>query len=538
VTQRAGSRSWLPHPLSVVVLFVSLALIGLLTWASWADHNSNEQRLLDVRVREAGSVLTAALPTVQTPLASAAELAQATNGDPQRFKGFIAPYVGGAGRPFVSASLWSLQPGTAQPSAVVGSGPAVAASLSQVQGLFVRAARAPVLSVTGMLNQSQPRLGYAFVAPGPDGSFAVYAESAIPPNRRLQIERNSAFSDLNYALYLGTTQRPADFVATSLSHLPVNGRHAVTTVPFGDSAFTLVMTARGNLGGGLSQDLPWVVGVLGTLLAVLVALATERLIRRRNNAEAAATELGVVAGENQRLYFEQRGLAEALQHALLPLEVPAFAGIEVSVEYRPGVGGVEIGGDWYDIIHLDDGAFLLVVGDVSGRGLRAATVMASLRYAIRAYAAEGDGPSMILDKLSELLSVSGDGHFATVLCALVDIERHQMIVANAGHLNPLLIVGHEARYVATDLGAPIGVTDHTSYTSATVPIPRGATLLAFTDGLIERRGEGLDVGLERMRQASLASNGSLDSMLTQVLHDLTPDGSDDDTAIVGVKWQA
>ncbi|HEX4540747.1 MAG TPA: SpoIIE family protein phosphatase [Acidimicrobiales bacterium] len=438
----------------------------------------------------------------------------------------------------MSASLWSLPPGTTPAIAVVGTGPAVAASLPQVQALLVRAARSPVLSVTGMLNQPQPRLGYAFAAPGAGGGFAVYAESAIPPNRRLQIESNSAFSDLNYALYLGRTQRPANLVATDLSHLPVSGRHAVTTVPFGDAAFTLVMTARGNLGGGLSQDLPWVVAVLGALLAVIAALATERLIRRRTNAEAAATELGVVAGENQRLYFEQRGLAEALQHALLPLEVPGFAGVEIRVEYLPGVGGVEIGGDWYDIIHLDDGAFLLVVGDVSGRGLRAATVMASLRYAIRAYAAQGDQPSIILDKLSELLSVAGDGHFATVICALVDIKRHQMIVANAGHLNPLLVVGHEARFVATDVGAPVGVSEHTSYHSVTVPVPGGATLVTFTDGLIERRGEDLDVGMERMRRAVLASNGSLDNMMRNVLHDLTPDGSDDDIALVGVKWQA
>jgi serine phosphatase RsbU (regulator of sigma subunit) len=368
--------------------------------------------------------------------------------------------------------------------------------------------------------------------------FAVYAESAIPPNRRLRIESNSAFSDLNYALYLGTTQRQADLVATSLSHLPVTGRHAVTMVPFGDSSFTLVMTARGNLGGGLSADLPWVIAVLGTLLAVTAALVTERLTRRRTHAEDAATELGVVAGENERLYAEQRGLAEALQHALLPLDVPAFTGVEIGLQYLPGVGGVEIGGDWYDIIHVDDGAFVLVVGDVSGRGLRAATVMASLRYAIRAYAAQGDGPATILDNLSKLLSLGGDGHFATVICALVDIEQHQMIVANAGHLNPLLIDGNEARYVATDAGVPVGVFEHTSYPSVTVPIPRGATLVAFTDGLIERRGEDLDVGLERMRHAALASNGSLDDMLRQVLHDLTPDGSDDDIAVVGVRWQA
>jgi serine phosphatase RsbU (regulator of sigma subunit) len=273
------------------------------------------------------------------------------------------------------------------------------------------------------------------------------------------------------------------------------------------------------------------------VLALAAALVTERLIRRRRRAEGAAAELGQVAGENRRLYAEQRNLARALQHALLPVEVPGFTGVEVVVLYLPGVGGVEIGGDWYDIIHLDDAHFLLVLGDVSGRGVPAATIMASLRYSIRAYAAQGDAPEEIVAKLSQLLSVERDGHFATVLCALVDVEGHEMTVVNAGHLNPLLIVGDEGQFLATNAGLPVGVLEGGTYAPATVSVPRSATLVAFTDGLVERRGEHLEVSLDRMRRAAVGSNGSLDDMLHQLVRHLTPDGAGDDIAVVGVRWQ-
>jgi serine phosphatase RsbU (regulator of sigma subunit) len=163
--------------------------------------------------------------------------------------------------------------------------------------------------------------------------------------------------------------------------------------------------------------------------------------------------------------------------------------------------------------------------------------MASLRYAVRAYAAQGDAPETILDKLSHLLSVDREGHFATILCGVVDVDRHQMTFVNAGHLNPLLIAGDDPQFLATDVGVPIGVTDHSPYVPVTVAVPRGATLVAFTDGLVERRRESLDVSLNRMRQAARHVDGSLDDSLERLVRDLTPDGSDDDIAVVGVKWQ-
>jgi serine phosphatase RsbU (regulator of sigma subunit) len=276
--------------------------------------------------------------------------------------------------------------------------------------------------------------------------------------------------------------------------------------------------------------LQWAFGALGLLVTLAGALLIERLIRRRIHAET-------LAEENAKLYADQRTVAQTLQHSLLPQSLPEVAGLELATRYVAGVEGIDIGGDWYDIIHVDDGKLMFVVGDVSGRGLHAATMMASLRYAIRAYATQGDPPATILTKLSELVSISRDGHFATVLCGTIDVAGHRMTLANAGHPEPLLIDGTRAAFVASKIGVPVGVAGRTPYSEVTVPVPPNATLLAYTDGLVERRGESLDVGLQRLKDASIGDEGSVEDLLRRILIAAIPAGSDDDTAVLGLRWR-
>ena len=270
--------------------------------------------------------------------------------------------------------------------------------------------------------------------------------------------------------------------------------------------------------------------MLGTLFAVTATVAAEQLVRGRRLAEQLAIE-------NQTLYGEQRSIAQTLQRALLPAAFPSIAGLEIAVRYLPGTERVDIGGDWYDVIESGSGdQFLFVVGDVSGRGLEAATTMAFLHYAIRAFASQGDSPTTILDKLSGLLHVSTDARFATVLCGSVDVARHEVTIANAGHLPPLLVTDGRSDYVETIRGAPIGVANHEQYRQVKFPVPRNATLLAFTDGLVKRRGETLDVGLQRLRASTTGESGPLDSLLTKVVSNVLDDASQDDTAILGLRW--
>jgi serine phosphatase RsbU (regulator of sigma subunit) len=431
--------------------------------------------------------------------------------------------------------LWRVDAPQRGPVAVVGVTPKLTLRMSRAPAFFAQAARTAKLSVIGFVHSPPHRLGYAFTG-GSGSRFAAYAEGALPNNRYSPVQTNSAFSDLDYALYLGPRTVPANLLVASVRHLPLSGRKTTVKVPFGNTFVTTAVAARRPLGGSLPQRLPWAIAVVGTLLTLAAVAFAIRLIERRRAAERLAAQLEEVARENRRLYAEQRGIAQTLQHALLPDRLPELPGLQASARYEPGVEGVDVGGDWYDLISLGGERLLLVVGDVSGRGLRAATTMALLRYAIHAYAAQGDPPAAMLAKLSRLVDVGAEGQLATVLCAQIDVDARRVSVTSAGHLPPLLISDGHGQFVHSEVGLPVGVDPNASYRSNTVSAPPGATLLAFTDGLVERRGESIDAGLERLRRRASVNHSTLDELLTGVLVDLRDHEAHDDTAIAGVRW--
>jgi serine phosphatase RsbU (regulator of sigma subunit) len=526
-----------PYWPAVAVGAVGLIATGVLVWISASTYTSNENRLLGLRVRDAGALISGALLNVETPLASAAALADATDGDVSKFKSFIAPSVGPRGKgSFVSVSLWRLGPGQAHELAVVGVPPALATSPARVTNFFTQPAKGGNLRVTGLLAPAQLRLGYAFTSPGLTGRYVAYAESALPASRQSRFQSSSSFADLDYALYLGRSQTGANLLVSDLKNLPIHGRHASISLPFGNSALTFVVTPRRPLGGTFAERLPWLVAIVGLLLSLGAGALTARLIGRRTEAERLARSLELIADENRQLYAEQRTIAQTLQHALLPERLPMVRGVETSARYETGDKGVDIGGDWYDLIALDDRRLLLVVGDVSGHGIRAAATMAALRFAIQAYAAQNDPPDAILSKLSRLVNVNRTGQLATILCALVDVEAHKLTVTSAGHLPPLLISNGTGTFVKSEVGVPIGVRGGARYSSTSIDTPPAATLLAFTDGLVERRGESIDAGLARLQRAAIGNHVELDELLGRVLDDLRLDGSDDDTAIAALRW--
>jgi serine phosphatase RsbU (regulator of sigma subunit) len=520
------------------VLIVGLLVTAGLVVLTRTLYDHNEQRLLDLRLREVAAVLQAAQPSIQTPLASASALADATGGNARKFRRFVTPYVGPRpAHPFVTMSLWDSNAPERGPIAVVGERPTLQVSSQSGRAFLARARRTPRLAVIGLTPTDLMRLGYAYTTPAFGSHFIAYGESRLPADRRSSLRSNTAFSDLDYALYLGRGEQMSNLLVTSLSHLPVRGRRGTTTVPFGDTVLTLVVSPHDSLAGALPQRLPLIIAVVGVVLTLGGGVLTVGLTRRRRAAEELARRLELALTENQRLYAEQRTIAQTLQHALLPEELPQIPGAEASARYEPGERGVEIGGDWYDVIPRSGRQVLVVVGDVSGRGVRAAATMASLRFAILAYAAQNDSPATILGKLSNIFNVAETGHMATVLCALIDIEAKEITVASAGHLPPLVMSGSQAQYVEPKIGVPVGVQAGAGYTSTTIPAPPDGTFLAFTDGLVERRGENLDRGLDRLRKAAIAEKGGLSELLSHLVREVRPARSEDDTAIVGVRWK-
>ena len=208
----------------------------------------------------------------------------------------------------------------------------------------------------------------AYAAPGVPRRFADLCRAPDRGGPQVERRQSSAFSDLYYAIYLGRYETPSNLLTYDFSHLPPTGDTAKVTVPFGDSDITIVTAARGQLAGTLPALLPWIFGALGLLLTIAAAWTAERLVRRRRSAERDTDEIGRLYGELGTLYGEQRTIALTLQRALLPSDTPEIAGLEVAVQYVPGTTGMEIGGDWYSVIALDEQRFAFVIGDVSGRG--------------------------------------------------------------------------------------------------------------------------------------------------------------------------
>jgi serine phosphatase RsbU (regulator of sigma subunit) len=527
---QGGSR-FRSHTATVAVLVVGLGVTAALALGARSVHDNNEDRLLHQRTRESADVLSATIQSLQTPLASAAEVAEATDANPERVGRLLAP-VSGKNGAYLSSAVWSANPrDPRRPVLVFGEPPKLAASPpAEIRKVLARTKESPQLRSVPDHGLGAKVLEYA-IASGSPSRYVVYAELALPKPGTNFVADDPAFADLGYALYLNGAQGKETVLLSSTTDLPLQGPQSQTTIPIGDNELRLVIKATGELGGPLLARLPWLLLVAGVVLAVGAGALTDRLVRQRERARVLATE-------NAELYAEQRGVAQTLQHSLLPDTLPNPPGLQLAARYIAGAADVDIGGDWYDVVTVDDVHVVFAVGDVSGRGLTAGTIMASLRYAIRAYAAQGDDPATILRKLAELIDVGDSGHFATVLCGLIDIPRHEVTIANAAHPEPLLVDGDRARYISTNVGVPIGVEQRQPYVPITITVPAGATLLAFTDGLVERRGEVLDMGLERLREAAAQHHASIGALLEELGERLTPDGAADDIAILGVQWKS
>jgi putative methionine-R-sulfoxide reductase with GAF domain len=195
-----------------------------------------------------------------------------------------------------------------------------------------------------------------------------------------------------------------------------------------------------------------------------------------------------------------RVAATALQNSLVPSALPAVAGAELAARYVPGSGA--IGGDWYDVFCLPSGELCVTVGDVAGSGLAAAVIMGRMRSALRAYALETTDPAEVLGKLDRKMQHFEPDALATVLYAVIEPRLDQMHVALAGHFPPVIARPGEAAVLASvQPGSMIGMGLQARRPVSTLPVSPGALLCFYTDGLVERRGELIDDGLDRLCRA-------------------------------------
>ena len=200
-----------------------------------------------------------------------------------------------------------------------------------------------------------------------------------------------------------------------------------------------------------------------------------------------------------------RAAVTALQRSLVPSALPAVAGAEMAGRYIPGSGAV--GGDWYDVFTLPTGQLCVTVGDVAGSGLAAAVIMGRMRSTLRAYALETADPSEVLGRLDRKMQHFEPDALATVVYAVIEPGLDQMHVALAGHFPPVIArPGQPAELADIQTGALIGVAPRARRPVTTVPFPPDALLCFYTDGLVERPGEVIDEGLDRLCAAVTAQS--------------------------------
>jgi len=315
---------------------------------------------------------------------------------------------------------------------------------------------------------------------------------------------------------------------------------------------------------------------VGSVIVVPLAarssiLGTMTLVRRPGEPPYEETDLGIAADlgrraaltlDNARMYTREHEVAGALQRSLLPVVLPVD-GVRTATRYLPGTQTSQIGGDWYDVFALPDGAVGMAIGDVMGHDLAAAAAMGQLRSVLRSYAWKGTSPAEVLDSLDELVQGLEMAQLATAVYARLEfvelrrpgrrltdpppaIELPQaplgtpaLRYANAGHLPPLLR-GDDGTVRALEGGRSVlvGAPRAGRRVEAVEAVPAGSTLLFYTDGLIEQRRLPIDEGLQRLIEATANGPVDVDALCDHVLERMHDHDHDDDIAILAVTVEA
>ncbi|MEU3855574.1 SpoIIE family protein phosphatase [Streptomyces sp. NPDC029554] len=245
------------------------------------------------------------------------------------------------------------------------------------------------------------------------------------------------------------------------------------------------------------------------------------------------TRRASIAIDNARRFEHNRDIAETLQRALLT-DLPATPGLSLAARYLPATHGLNIGGDWYDAFPQRDGGLITVIGDVTGHGLHAAVMMSQLRTALRAYAVDGDSPGRLLTRLHRFLHHLQPDLYATAVIARFHPDEPTLTWAAAGHPPPVLrLADGTVRTLDAKPGAMLGIPLTQEIDDHTVQLTPGSTLALYTDGLVERRAQGIDPGIERLAAAlgrfgSAELDADLEGSADRILHPLLSDSERDD----------
>ncbi len=252
--------------------------------------------------------------------------------------------------------------------------------------------------------------------------------------------------------------------------------------------------------------LPLVAGETPVGALVLTGTRPREFRRLEQELLGALVRVGAQALHRALLYEQQSSLSTTLQSALLPQSLPTRTDVDLVGRYLPATVGVDVGGDWYDVLEIGGSDLLLVVGDVMGKGVPAATLMGQMRSAVRTLAAVDPDPAAILSGLDQLARGFALDDIVTLVIVALNVDTGAAVIANAGHLSPLVFAPGTSGELATPetlTSPPIGVPVSGPRASAQLSLAPGSGLLLLTDGLVEERANDLDAALSALtRRAS------------------------------------
>jgi serine phosphatase RsbU (regulator of sigma subunit) len=263
-----------------------------------------------------------------------------------------------------------------------------------------------------------------------------------------------------------------------------------------------------------------------------LSVAKDRLVEEMEGRYAAQAQLS----REEAIARRDHEIAETLQRSLLPDRIPEIPAVALSTRYVPAAAHLEVGGDWYDVVQLRDGLIGLTIGDVAGHGLQAAAAMGQLRMAVRAYCVQDPSPVSVMHGVHHLVTQLPMQEMVTLTYLVFDPVTRTLRFTNAGHPPPLVFGGGRSRYLEAGLSPPLGVTGEADFTEASQEMWPGATLLLYTDGLVEGRDVLLDDGIVRL-QAAVAelADRTLAELCDGVIERLRPGALQDDVALVAIR---
>jgi PAS domain S-box-containing protein len=275
-----------------------------------------------------------------------------------------------------------------------------------------------------------------------------------------------------------------------------------------------------------------------TGVLVVAASAPRHFTSDDVNLLRLAADRVALAIDHARVYEREHRIAETLQRSLLPDRLPQLPGLSVAARYLPAAAEAEVGGDWYDVLPTPTGGVGLVMGDVAGKGLAAASMVGRLRSALRAYALEGHPPARVVEQLNRLVWTEEDqSQMATLIYVVVDPTAGELHWVNAGHPPPLLLTAARLpQFLEGGSSVPLGVLPFPEFQEVSAPIDGDATVVLYTDGLVERPGEHIDTGLDRLADVVRGATNDPQQLCDLLLEQLVPEvGAPDDVALLTLR---